>query len=237
MTTCTLCGLRFSITRCPRCGTPAAASPDAAPPTPGTPAPPAQAPLAAVPTDRGAMNGLLGTSIEGVVRQAHGPSPGPPRQNPWKAATLILAGVGLLPVLLVLLVLRLAFHVAFLILFRASLARGGRSLGGDLFSAALVRLFQPSAEPVQVYAYVIECGGGLLNARQEGDFLDGRIYAGHRVRLRGPSRGGTLLVRSGENLTLGTRLTLPRNPWTAAFFACAGLLSLLYYALVAAGGR
>ncbi len=179
-------------------------------------------------------SGLFGVTLEGIVRQSHGAMQGQALANSWKAATMMVVFVGLLPLMIILLMVRMAFRVAMLLVFRSAAPTESRSLFGELFSQGILsRLGQP-AEARSIYTYVVESSGRLLNVRQEGDFVDGRIYPGNTVKLRGVWRGGTLVLRSGENVTLATRLTLPGNGWRSGFFVAVVVIGLLYAGLHAA---
>lgn len=170
---------------------------------------------------------------EGVVLQMAGPHLIEGRRDGWRAASLMLLFVLLLPIALgvwaVLFALRLVLSIV-----------GLRSGGGQgLFSEIIAfHLFGNAArrpDPIPVYDYVLQTGTGLQQARQEGEFAEGRIFVGNRVRLDGRLRSGVLMIDGGENLTLGTSLTRPVSPWRAVFtllalVACGAAVAALTWA-------
>lgn len=153
--------------------------------------------------------------VEGVVIASQGPSHIPGSRNPWKLMSALLATLAFLPLVLALwacaLTVRLA--LAFLGLGWLGGGRDGRSLIDEIILFHLFGAAARPSEPVPVYDYIIDTGTGHRAARQEGEFVDGRIFVGNSVRLEGASRGGTLLIREGWNDTYGTRLTRPRDGW------------------------
>lgn len=235
MPTCGICRFSFRGERCPVCGTTARRLAPAAGTAPeprapdeslsvdlvtGPPAPRARPPAARA-VARYAEPAIPGNSLAGVVVQMHASQQPAPR-NGWKDAAIILVAVAILPVWLALAVAILALRLVLAILGLGSLSRsGGRSLIADVLFFRLLDGRSRRDELAPVYHYVIETSQGQAAARQNGEFTDGRIFVGHRVRLSGERRAGVLHIRGGSNETLGTRLTPPSNPWRMAFVMLA----------------
>lgn len=163
----------------------------------------------------GMARGFRGALGEGIVLQMAGPHLTEGRRDRWRAASVLLLLGLLLP-------LALAVWIALFVLRLALSLVGLRSGGGQgLFSEIIAfHLFGSAArrpERIPVYDFVLETADGLLQARQEGEFTEGRIFVGNRVRLDGRLRAGVLIIGGGENLTLGTSLALPVSPWRSVF--------------------
>ncbi len=153
--------------------------------------------------------------VEGKVLRTYGPSQAEGRRDWWRlGSTLLLAGA-LFPLFLgfwaVLLAWRLALGMVGLRM------GGGRGLFGEIVAFHLVGNALRTPDPVPVYDHVVDTGAGLVQVRQEGEFQEGRIFVGNRVRLRGRRRGGAFVVVEGFNETLGTRLSFRESPWRAVF--------------------
>ena len=166
--------------------------------------------------------------VEGIVVESRGPVPMSPRFNLWKAVTLLLLALALGPFFLSLWALVFSLRVTLWALGPRGLMRDPGLMEGMLIHQLLGCVVR--ARPaVPVYHHRLErpdVSRELVLVRQEGEFLDGCIMVGNTVRLFGARRGGTLLVRGGFNLTLGSRLTLRRNPWRLAAAAVLLLLCL-----------
>lgn len=158
--------------------------------------------------------------IAGIVRQVTGPFTEEARPDPWRRATLLIVHVGLLPGWFLLQLFRISWHFAVVVLTQKGSAFPNNP------SSQSNNQFLKDHDPAHarpIYHYVIENGvGESVSARQEGEFVDGRILQGHRVQLDGNWRGGTLVISSGENETLNCRLSYPINPWKVGF--CLALM-------------
>ena len=145
--------------------------------------------------------------------------------NPWKWLTLFGGGFFLLTWLCPLYLALFALQVALRLL-------GFRGGGGFFKHMMLHRLFESlfrAPEKVPVYHHMVHTGTALGSVRQEGDFTDGRIGAGHDVALRGYYRGSTFVITGGQNTTLRCQLTCPSNKWKSLF-----AVLLIFWAGVAA---
>jgi hypothetical protein len=159
-----------------------------------------------------------------MVVQVQGPSQMQRPPNLWKGATLFLLFTALLPVFLCLLVIRIGFWISFGLTSRHA-GRRGDSAFSYFMHHRIAETFAPRHEPIPVYHYVIETPAKeRISARQEGEFIDGRIEAGHQVTLRGKRRGGTLIISGGTNDTVKTTLTPPRDTWQVMFIIMLVLL-------------
>lgn len=143
-------------------------------------------------------------------------------RNLWRDFSLLLVALCMLPALSIAWLSLLALQIALWLL-------GMPHLLGFLawFTPRWPQRAAPAVAPTPVYDYVIQCGTRYRAARQIGEFGEGRIFAGDRVRLRGTLRGNVLIIESGTNETTGAHLAFPPNPWKIA----AGFLT----ALLAAG--
>jgi hypothetical protein len=153
--------------------------------------------------------------IEGTVLQTFGPSQAQGRRDAWRLGSTLLLLVALCPVVLGFWAIALAWR---LVLRIAGLrGGGGRGLFSEIVAFHLVGNALRTPEPIPVYDHVVDTGTGLVQARQEGEFQEGRILAGSRVRLQGRLRGGTLVIEEGFNETLGTQLSFRPSPWRVVF--------------------
>ena len=152
--------------------------------------------------------------LEGTVIRIDGPGQAEGRRDWWRVCCTLLLVIALFPLFAGVWALLTAWRVALGIV--GIRLGGGRGLLGDIVAFHLLGNAFRRPEPVSVYHHVIDTGAGLVSARQEGEFQDGRIVEGHRVRLRGRRRGGTLVIEEGSNETLGTRLSFPASPWRPA---------------------
>jgi hypothetical protein len=193
MHTCQTCGHVFAGSVCPLCGTTVALT---------------------VPAVL-----VAGDIVEGTVVQSHGPAHMEVRADPWKWGCALLALAAFFPIIFLLWAFVLAIRLSFWVLGFGSGGRRGRSLLDELLFFHLFGTLFRRPEPVAVYHHVVEEPTGHTMARQEGEFIDGRVFVGNRVRFRGRRRGGTMIVRDGYNETLNARLTLRRTPWRAVFIA------------------
>jgi len=166
---------------------------------------------------------LAGPGLQGTVLQTHGPTMVPGSRDGWRLGSTVLLATALLPLLLSVLALltaaRLALGIAGLRL------GGGRGLLGEIMTFHLLGNAFQRPEPLPIYDHVVDTGSGLVSARQEGEFQDGRIFVGNRVRLHGNDRNGALVIEEGFNESLGTQLSFRPSPWRPAFFLLVLLIA------------
>lgn len=213
MPTCSLCRNVYTGARCPVCGQQAGSDGPQRVPSGRVPSPPAvPAEAAPMPIVAAAPVGRAQGDLEGIVIRTHGPQQMKAPISPAKVCFGLLLCLALAPILFFLWLFKLSFRIAFGILGFGG--RGsGRSLSDEIFMFHIAGTLFRRSEPIPVYQHVVETPGRLVSARQEGEFSDGRIFPGHRVRLNGRWRNGTLVIDSGQNLTLGTDLCLRRPAW------------------------
>jgi len=170
--------------------------------------------------------------LAGTVIQTDGPSQAEGKRDFWRLASTALLVIIFSPLLVGVWAFLTAWRLALGIM--GIRLGGGRGLLGEIVTFHLLGNAFRRPEPISVYHHVIDTGAGLVSARQEGEFQDGRIIVGHRVRLHGRHRGGTLVIEGGCNETLGTRLSHRVSPWkpglvflllltSAQFLVCAVL--------------
>ena len=84
-------------------------------------------------------------------------------------------------------------------------------------------------DTVPVYRGIIEDSSGREYAFiMRGPLKSGNLVVGHHVRLSGERRRGTLIVRTGTDLTAnGMILSSYRNPWKIVFFVVLCIYVLL----------
>jgi hypothetical protein len=159
--------------------------------------------------------------VEGTVIQSSGPSHASPTMNGWKLASGLVGFIALSPLVVAGVALRLVLSIVGL--HRS----GGRSLLDELFMFHGMGRFMQRPEPVAVYHHVVETNDRRQHlVQQRGEFTDGRVLVGHRVRFEGRRVRGTLLLARGVNVTLGASLSQPGNPWRAAFFVLLVLVAV-----------
>ncbi len=200
MPTCVTCQHLFAGRSCPRCGTPLW----------GNVAGPATAMEA----------------IEGSVARIDRAVPTPGRRDPWKIASILLLAIAMMPFLLMLCAILIAFRIALSMLGFRTGGRGGGLLG-EIFAFHLIGSLIRPADPVAVYFYVVSTPSGHVMVRQEGELVDGRVFVGNRVRLLATRRDGVLVLQDGMNHTLGTRLRARRSGWRLFFLVAAAVLAIL----------
>ncbi len=223
MPICNVCGRDFRADECPVCGT-----------VPGTG--PTTRPQFLPPVGATAQVGprpMLGDiQIEGTVIQTSGPTQMPRPRDPWRWSCGFLAFLIFFPVAVT---IGLFFFTLSLALRIVGFGSGGLGSMGSLFFYHLISGGQRRPEPIPVYHHVLETEAGRSLVRQEGDFRDGSIIVGNRVRLTCRSRRGALHIESGYNETLQAPLTRPRSPWQVMFWILMILIGsgLAYVWLVA----
>lgn len=169
------------------------------------------------PSPEPARSGDAGFPVVGTVAQIQGPFQIPAPFDGWKIGSLILLLVIFLPISIALAILSFCIGIALWMLGAGHSGGKNRSWLDDIIAFQIIgRLFQ-RAEPIQLYQLVVETPSGMVGVRQEGELADGRIYSGHRVRLRGRFQRGTFIMRSGSiNETLGTELNFRSSRWRVA---------------------
>lgn len=163
------------------------------------------------------------SGVEGVVLRSEGPFPQRSRRSLgiWMAI-----GVFLAPFLVALAVLRFALRIALPPGASATRHGGFREL---LFWHFVGRILSP--EPTATYLHVIGTAEGRrVLVRQEGELRVGRLIVGDEVRVAGPRRAGEVVLRGGENRSLGVALVpesslgaQARSVLVVAFVALAAL--------------
>ena len=166
--------------------------------------------------------------VTGTVVRLDGPIQVPARRDPWRAMTLTLLTIMLLPFLLILWCVGIAVKLA-LSFFGIRPSFGGHGLLDEIILFHGLSLIFRQPEPDAIYHYIVTTPEGQVAVRQEGELTDGRVFPGNQVRLRGRLRRGVLVLHEGINQTLGTHLTPRRSRWRYAFL----IVLLLMVALIA----
>ena len=164
--------------------------------------------------------------IEGRVVNVGTGAQEQPRFDWWRLGTVVLGVILLFPVAIPFLAFGAALRV-----MGSRFAPGG---GGMLTFRLLEVLFR-DPKPIAVYVHLVQCGPDTVQVRQEGEFLTGRLFAGHEVRLAGTFRGGTLFVERGMDLNTGVALVMASRPWRAIFLVLIALLGLPFLASLVLG--
>lgn len=168
--------------------------------------------------------------VAGTIVRTEEPRSMEGRRDRWALGCVLLMILAMLPFAVVAWFLATAFHVLMWIFGAIGLGvgAGGGLVAGLVLHYALERvLLRP--EPVPVFHHVVEReDGGQELVRQEGDFEDGRVFVGNRVRFRGHRRNGTFVVDGGVNETLGAMLTRRRSGWRPAFLLLAMVVGTEY---------
>lgn len=166
-------------------------------------------------------------AAEGTIVRAEGPILAPVRSGPWKFLSVLGLVLLLLPWLLGLVLLVLAFSFVLRLLFHRP-PHHGSGLFTEIFVFHILgSLFQPR-RTAPVYHYVLQTPRGQLAVRQEGELATGRIFVGNHVSLHGRWHRGELVLRDGENLTLRTDLRVRGEGWRSVFPWIAGACLLQY---------
>lgn len=170
---------------------------------------------------------LIGPNwIEGRVVTAGTGAQEQPRFDWWRLGSVILGVILLFPIALPF----LAFAAALQIM-------GSRfaPIGGGIVAFRLLEVLFRDPRPIAVYVHLVQCGPDTVQVRQEGEFLTGRLFAGHEVRLEGTFRGGTLFVERGVDNTTGAALVMATRPWRTIFLALLALIGLSFLAFFVLG--
>jgi hypothetical protein len=173
--------------------------------------------------------------VEGAVVQTHGPSQMRTPRSGWTIGSALLIVAALLPIGLVFWFVAFAFGLL-LALIGFGRRAGGRGLFTEILVFQWVRVLFDRPEPTPVYHHVVRTADALVSVRQEGEFAGSRIILGHRVRLRGQRRGGTLVVRDGQDLTLDAELVRAPNVWRAVFVGLVVVVAAEYSLLFGMAG-
>lgn len=162
---------------------------------------------------RGLVFGV--NSVRGDVMQIQGPFPMRPRTDGWKLFGIPLLMVALGPVFCFALAMFVAAKAVFSLMNLSG--SGGRSWIDEIFMLHFIGSFFRPRETENAYHLVLETPEGLVSVRQEGELVDGRIFPGHMLDLRGRFRRGTFVMASGSvNETLGCALNFRASPWRYA---------------------
>lgn len=235
MPNCAVCRSSFHSGSCPVCSTEAAhrVSPLAL----RAPSRTARRRMPAI--DGHPMRPLVRASdglVEGAIIQTHGPTTMPARRDLWRSACVVFVILLLLPVGVAVCALAIAVQLALRILLGFGRTGGHRSFLDDIIFFRGLEGLTRRPDPVPVYRHVVETELGQRSVRQEGEFIDGHAFVGHRVRFEGVFRQGTLVVHRGYNETLGVPLNFRPNSWRAMFAALLALVAIEYAVLFLAAG-
>lgn len=175
--------------------------------------------------------------VAGVVLQTHGPTNMPAPTDIWRLGCILLGIVIAIPIVALLWLPVLAIRLAIGLVFGFGRGRG-RSLLDEIVFFRGIELLTRRPDPVPVYRHVVDTDRGQRSVRQEGEFIDGHPFVGHRVQFEGRLRGGTLVVERGYNETLQTPLGLRPTPWRGMLIGLLAVAAIEYSVLflVLAGG-
>lgn len=164
------------------------------------------------------MNNQSNGQISGTVTRTEGPFFQDHQTDNWRSACTALLVIALGPLILIIFIFSFALKIALAILgFRNS--GHGRSLIDEIFTFHLISAIFRRPEKCPVYMHVLQTENEAIGVRQIGEFTDGRIFVGDRVRLIGRWKGGSFIMGSGGvNETLGMELNFPDSPWKKIFF-------------------
>ena len=225
MPACPLCRNSFEGDRCPVCGYVAARQ---------TARPRPQAVL--LPARRDSLRVESQRVVEGTVIQTHGPAHVPAPADPWRWFGALLLFIALLPVIVAVGMVVFAIRLAFWVLGFRNGRMGGRSLLDELLIHHLLQTILRRPEQVPVYHHVVETDAGHVLVRQQGEFRDGRVFVGNRVRLTCRPRRGALVIEDGVNETLQATLSPDRSPWKAISVALVVVVVVEYCVLLGGAG-
>ncbi len=248
MPTCEMCGHNAEGGRCSVCGhssraprhprTSGAAPSEAAGPLATTAGPGAGTARVERPPVLVAIASPVVRSNEvvGMVVHTDGPIPTPVPFDPWKVGSAVLLAVGLLPIVLLFWTLVISLKIALRIMGYGRNSSGGRSFLDEIVYFNIIRRMTERGEPVPVYHHILETTEARVGVKQMGEFVDGRIFLNHRVRLRVRRRGGVFYIQGGFDETIHQPLSLPRQLWSFAFITLL-LLVVVEYSVMAQLGR
>lgn len=175
------------------------------------------------------------TEIQGTIVESRGPFRVEAPPDPWKWTTAACVFTMVMPVWIAVTILKGVFRLTLAML---GIRRFGRRSGllEHSLRSVVIRPFRAYPQPLLVYDHVVETERGAYESvRQFGEFKQGRLFPGHRVRMWGWRVGGALRVRTAEDETVGTRLTLRGSPWLIPSLVSATTLSLLILVALASG--
>lgn len=173
-------------------------------------------------------------TIVGTVVETRGPVHAEPPIDLWRWGTGACIVIAVLPLWLVLSTLRIIFSVLLLALGQRRRRRSRHTLDGAV-AFHLGRLLGRRPRPLHVYHHVVETERGRYDSvRQAGEFRDGRVFLGHRVRFSGRRRGGVLHVSDGWDYTVSCSLRPASSPWRRRFCGSLLLTALEYGVLLLA---
>lgn len=241
--------------RCPNCGAPAAAGEGQCRVCGTSVAAPASSAPVSLTTGSEPGTPMRRPSIEStpmptigrnLAPTGEGPSPGPfdlegtvlsvsdlrhePADfNAYRFFSILLIILALLPLVLV----YIAFRIALAIMFRMMGFRPGMSIFGHFFWIWVGRGAHGGAREMPVINAVVRTPSGEQRTlRIKGHLVRGSLQSGDRVAVNGRWDGGTLLFRSGQNLSTGSELRLRPNPWKPVFFVLlTGFILLVLFSL------
>lgn len=233
MPICATCRSAFAGRSCPACAAPLVRS---MVPTPrlraGRPSALVAADAGVLARERRRASGWGGNgTVAGVVVQTHGPTNMPAPADPWRMGCIALGILLLFPIAAALWLVVLAIRLVVGLIFGFGRSGGGRSLLDEIIFFRGMEMLTRRPDPVPVYRHVVDTDDGQRSVRQEGEFVDGHPFVGHRVRFDGRFRGGTLVVERAYNETLQAPLTLRGTPWRALLAALLALVAIEYATL------
>jgi hypothetical protein len=171
--------------------------------------------------------------LQGTIVESRGPFRVEPPPDLWRWGTVACVLLLVVPIVVAVAAFRLGWRLVRYIVFRRPRGRAAarpRQAGWltRWWTSVTIRPFRGHPPMLHLYDHIVETDDGTYQAvRQHGEFRQGRLFPGHRVRLWGHRSGGALSVRSAFDETTRVRLTRRPSPWRAPCLVAIFMLAAL----------